>query len=207
MAASLGDLIQLVDRQSYLGQEVLNVYYYRVVSIVGIEGDYLSEMETWFQENLLAPILDVQVDGLTHFERQWRNLSNGADLYIDSESFVGALAVSSTAYTPSFVTASFMLVRETTVTRNGYKRIAGLSDVQVSGNTWTPNPLEIAAIEEALAMDIEVGAVLYAEPVIVKRPMPAVPIATYDYSSVGSAMFRRVGTQNTRKATGFIPPA
>lgn len=199
MAAEFGDLLQLVDNQSYLGQQVLNVYYYRVTAALGIADPYLNLLNDYWEEHVLAPILAVQVDALTHNSREWRNLSNNTDLFSANEVIPGNVSVSDAVSMPSFASLGFLLRRESLVTRNGYKRFAGLPDDAVSGNAWTGSVPDLTAIELALAADLNIGLLSVAEPVIVKRPIAA-PVASFDYSSIGSAQFRGIGTQNSRKA-------
>jgi len=198
VAAVLGDLIQVLDNQVYLEQQVLNVYYYRVTSITGLGADYLSALNDIWEATVLDPILAIQLSSLVHVSRDWRNLSNGIDLFTAVEDIVGEVAFSTAIQTPSYVSAGFMLRRETLETRNGYKRFAGLPDDAIAGNNWTGTGADIEAIETALAADLIGGLITLAEPVIVKRPITP-PVTTYVYSSIGSATFRGLGTQNTRK--------
>lgn len=198
MAASLGDLIQVVDNQEYLEQQVLNVYYYRITAITGLDDTYLPILNDWFETNVLTPVAALQVDGLLHLSREWKNLSNGVDLFVDGSIVPGAQSVSPSLYTPSYVSLGFILRRESLVTRNGYKRIAGISESLISGNTYVGTGDGIPDIEEAFAKDIQLGLVTVAEPIILKRPID-VPVASYEYSSIGSSSFRGLGTQNSRK--------
>lgn len=198
MAAALGDLLQLIDNQVYLGQQILNVYYYRVVSITGLADGYLSAINGYWEEQVLESILQIQASQLEHVSREWKNLSNGIDLFVDGTVIPGESVHSDSALLPSFISAGFILRRESLATRNGYKRFAGLSDTDVDGNEWTGTATQITDIEEALAADLTGGLVSIVEPVIVKRPIDP-PVSSYVYSSVGSASFRGIGTQNTRK--------
>jgi hypothetical protein len=198
VAAALGDLIQITDFQTYLEQQVLNVFYYRITSITGVGGDYLSVIGDWFKDNVISSYIPLQVPRLEHVSRELRNLSNGSDLYTDSEVLPGTNSDPASHDMPSYVSLGFILRRESLVTRNGYKRIAGLSDGQINGNDTDISPSLIASIEDALASDITLGVVTIAEPVIVKRPI-SVPVGEYEYSSIGSAQFRGVGSQNSRK--------
>lgn len=198
MVAALGDLIQLVDRQEYLEQVVLNVYYYRITSLTGLSDPYLPTLNDWWEETVLPPILAVQSGNLGHMAREWRNMTNGTDLFIQSDAIFGDEAGSGNNL-PSYVSWGFMLQRESLVTRNGYKRIAGLVESMVEGNQ--PDSGTVALLDnvaDVLAQDIVVGLATVAEPIIVKRPIVA-PVASYDYSSIGGASFRGLGTQNTRK--------
>lgn len=199
MAAALGDLIQLIDNQTYLGQQVLNVYYYRITALLGLGDGYLSDLNNDWETNILATIRAIQLDGLLHVSREWRNLTNGTDLFADNGVLNGLVGGAATSYTPSFLSAGFMLQRESLATRNGYKRFAGISESNVSGNELVGLTTEVTNISNALPADLNVGAFPVAEPVIVKRPINP-PVASYIYASIGSASFRSVGTQNSRKA-------
>ncbi len=199
MAATLGDLIQCVDNQTYLGQQVLNVYYYRITALLGIEDPYLNLLNDSFNTLVLTPVLDIQNDNLLHVSREWRNMTNGVDLFTDTEVIPGENSASDAALSPSFISAGFLMQRESLVTRNGYKRFAGLDENAISGNTWVGGSTATDAVCAGLAADLTAGLATVAEPVIVKRPIQA-PVESYLYSSIGSASFRGIGTQNTRKA-------
>jgi len=156
-------------------------------------------MNDFWEDNVLPPILELQVNDLTHVSREWRNLSNGIDLFVQADVIPGIPSGGAEAST-SYLSWGFMLVRETLATRNGYKRFAGVPEGFYSGNFANPAIApELEAVEEALALDIMAGIVTLAEPVIVRRPIEP-PVGVYTYSSVGSAQFRGLGTQNTRKA-------
>lgn len=199
MAASLGDLLQVVDKQSYLGQEILNVYMYRVTSITGLVGNYLELIAEWFNDNVVPAITPIQVDVLTHTSIEARNLSNNLDFFELPSGLTGEVAAASDNLAPSFVTVGFQLIRESLATRNGYKRFSGLNDLQIQGNLFIISPADADAIEAALASDIVLSLVTVAEPVIVRRPITPPVAPGYVYSSIGSAIFRGLGTQNTRK--------
>lgn len=194
-----GDLIQCIDNQEYLGQQILNVYYYRITPPLGIVGTFLSELNDAFETTVLTPVRAIQANVLTHVSREWKNLSNGVDLFVDGTVLAGTRGSGGSTLLPSFVSAGFILRRESLVTRNGYKRIAGLVEEDVTGNTWVGDMGDIADIEAGLAADLVYGLATAAEPIIVKRPIVP-PVSSYDYASIGSASFRGIGTQNTRKA-------
>ena len=198
MAAVLGDLLQLVDNQTYLEQQVLNIYYYRVTSITGLGADYLEALNTYWEGLVLDAITPIQMSNLTHVSREWRNLSNGLDFFVENTPVVGELSTDTNQQEPSFLSAGFLLLRESLATRNGYKRFAGLSETDVVGNAWVGGSTRTNALATALASDLQAGLVTIAEPVIVRRPLIP-PVASYTYSSIGAAQFRGIGTQNTRK--------
>lgn len=196
--ADQGNLLQLIDRQTYLGQELINVYYYRVTPALGITGNYLELLNDSWEEIVLPTVVKFQTGRLSHVQREWRNLSNNLDLFIDSTVVTGTATGSTSVDTPSYVSLGFQLNRESLATRNGYKRFGGLPDDGISGNTWTGNPDDISDCEEALGSDLFIGLISSAEPVIVKRPIEP-PVGSYVYASIGSATFRGLGSQNTRK--------
>lgn len=199
MALGSGDLIQCIDFQAYLGQQILNVYYFRASPPLGATEPLLSEMNDDFENKVINQVIKIQSAHLVHTSREWKNLSNGVDLFVDGTNIAGLKAGPVGDLAPSFVSAGFILRRESLVTRNGYKRIAGLVEQDISGNDWVGSAIDIASIESGLAADLVYGLATVAEPVIVKRPIVP-PVASYVYASIGSASFRGVGSQNTRKA-------
>lgn len=199
MAADFGDLIQVTDKQLYLNQELLNVYYYRVVSLTGLIDGYLDLMADWFESDLLPPILDIQNDYLTHVSVDIRNLSNNVDVLERPLGILGTNVATSDTVLPSWVTVNFKLVRESLATRNGSKRYSGLLEGQNSFNAYAIPAPELAALETALAADVYFTAALVMEPVIVRRPIVPPVGTSYTYSSIGAAIYTRYGTQNTRK--------
>lgn len=197
----LGDLIQITDFQRYLGQDVLNVFYYRITSITGLDNTAYEVMADWFEADWVQLVKGLQTPDLVHTSIEIRNMSNGLDFYSLPINVPGIDNTGGAVSSPSYVSLGFKLIRESLATRNGYKRIGGLSDANIAGNTFTfPNGTIRAAIEAFLASDWIEGVVTLAEPVIVKRPI-VVPAGTgYVYASIGAAQYTQLGTQNTRKA-------
>ncbi len=117
MAAQVGDILQLTDEQSYLGQQILNVWYYRV-DVLGSAADY-EDIADAFETNIILPMLQFQNTSLTHTRITIKNLTNELDIYEQPISQVGAVANDPL---PSFMALSFRLVRSTAATRHGRKR-------------------------------------------------------------------------------------
>lgn len=198
MAASNGDLLQFIDHQTYLGEDVLNIYYYRVVAIAGLTGNYLEQLNDEFYDTIVDNVRDFQDAGLVHTTIESRNLTNGIDFFLTSIVSPDGDGLTSGAGMPSAICYTFRLLRESLVTRNGYKRFAGVSESQGAGNAYTPSSGQIAGAIGGLTADLFLGAADVASPVIVKRPIPS-PATVYEFSFVGDADFRGIGTQNTRK--------
>jgi len=197
MAASLGDLIQIKLVQELSLQQVLNIHFYRVTSITGLGGTYTEDLADWYDTNIAQAVAAIQHTSVLFKAIEVRNFTNGIDFFIKSLTYDGDDARGDSL--PPFVSLGFLQRRESLTTRNGYKRFAGVADGGVAGNVYTfPSGGHQAIIEAALAADIVLGLVTVAEPVIVRKPLTP-PVSSYVYSSIGSATFRGLGTQNTRK--------
>ena len=199
MSAGLGDFIRVTDKQILDGQTVLNVFFYRVVSITGITDGYLGSLAAWFDLHVTTAIQGVQHAAINHKEMFLENLTNGVDIYTYVYPGDRKGITTSGDVMPSFVTWGFQLMRENRNTRHGYKRFSGVGEVQVSngqpdiGSTYTDT------LATALALDWTEGVYTFAEPVILRHPI-TVPLVSPVYSSIGSARFKGLGTQNTRKS-------
>jgi hypothetical protein len=199
VAAAFGDLIQIVANQLYLDQRVMNVYYYRVTNALGLADGYLPLFNTAFQAQVLTPVRAVQASLLNYTSLVYRNVSNGVDILEQPVSLAGTVATTAAQAMPSFVSMSWLLRRESLLTRNGFKRFAGINDGTVDGNTTTISSTILNAVSAGLAADLMAGIAVLGEPVIVRHPI-TIPAGTgYVYASIGSAEFREVTTQNTRK--------
>jgi len=201
VASILGDLWQIIDKQLYLEQQVLNVYYYRVTNISGVNDDGYALALDWFEDNVVDIVRPIQVDSLNHYELEIRNLSNGLDIHTKAIDLDGTRTAGSPTPMPSYVSAGFKLIRESLVTRNGYKRIAGISESDTTGNIFALAGSALTdAIEAAFSADMVIGLITIAEPVIVSHPIGTPPVTSYTYSSIGDAAVKAtLGSQNTRK--------
>lgn len=198
MAAVTGDLLQIVDTQRYLGETVLNVYYYRVTAVAGIFDAGYTDVLNDFKSRVVDPVRQIQMASLAHTQLELRNLSNGIDIATVTLTTDNLGVLTGANEMPSYVTLGFKLVRESLVTRNGYKRISGLNEGFTAGNTNAYPPALTDAIAAGMADELSVALAPVATPIIVKRPIPA-PGTPYEFSFVGSVVVTGLGTQNTRK--------
>lgn len=199
--AAEGDLIQINDFQTYLGQELLNTYYYRLTLGGSTLANPYSTMASSFANDVISPLVGMQSALVEHTVLELRNLSNGIDIYSVPIGFTGAVSASIATTLPSYVALNIKLVRESLATRNGSKRIGGLAETSVSGNAFNfASPLIKNNILTALAADLVDGPVAIAAPVIVKRPIASPAGLGYVFANIGSATTNEiVTTQNTRK--------
>lgn len=198
MAAALGDIIRITDRQTLLGQQVLNVYFYRVQSLTGITGDYLDLFASTFQDVVLDDVKNIQHVELQHVGLFLENITNGVDIAEYTDGFPQGGMIDGGDVMPPFVSFGFQLLRESRTTRNGYKRFGGVPEDSVTDGVYTGAGGDITAVEEALGQDFQSGLVTFAAPVILKHPIE-VPLVDGVYNDISAGLFRGIGSQNTRK--------
>ena len=199
MGIAFGDLLQITDKQEYLGEQMLNVYYYRYFSAPILDNSGYEPLVDQFVSFIIGSNVYVQVPRVEHLTVEIRNLSNGVDFFEKPVNQFGIFVGDEDEDLPSYVSLGWQLNRDSLVTRNGFKRLGGISDLVVDGNDYVGSMTPIGAISDNFAYQLKIGLIDVAAPVIPKRPLN-VPMGTdYVYSSVTSATFKGVGTQNTRK--------
>lgn len=204
MAIQTSDIIQITDVQSFLGQLILNVYHYRVVSFD--EGTDYSDFAQQFELLVAGVVADVQSASVNHNMVIVKNLTNGIDIWEEPADIDGATTGGDDL--PSFVALSFRLVRSSGLTRHGAKRIGGLDEGTIAGNGISSSFAdEVAAIEAALGSPLMregTMADFVLQPVIVGRfPEGHANAGQFDLSKVNdvsAAQFIRVSSQTTRRA-------
>lgn len=205
MALAVNNIVQITDVQTYLGQTMLNVYFYRVTALEPA-ADY-SDLAEAFDNVVRSKVKAIQSTSVVHPFIQVKNLSNGIDIHDQIDSQNGMLASGDDL--ASFYALGFRLVRTNATTRHGSKRIGGIGEAVTYGNDIIAAYLdEAAALATALASPIvREGTVdhdLSAQPVIVGRypqgHAQAGELNLAVINPVQSAQFIRVTTQTTRRA-------
>lgn len=192
-----GNIIRVLDKQTYLGEQVLNVYFYRVVPAGTIT--IWDPIVDYFVDEVVPAVCGIQHAALTHTELFFENLTNGLDILSVPLTTGNVGLVSSGDASPPFVSYGFQLLRESRATRHGYKRIAGVPEVNISSGEVVSGAMPyVNAVADVLPADILIGLLPGFEPVIVKHPI-SVPLTDPVYASIGGCNFRGIGTQNTRK--------
>lgn len=204
MAISVGDILMISDVQTYLEQQMLNVYFYRVLS-ADVDAD-LENVAQAFELQVATEVAVVQHEGVSHPWIIVRNLTDGISIWEEPTTIIGTNAGGSAE--PSFTALGFRLNRSTAATRHGSKRIGGVPDSVIVGNgvaSGTVTTLNDIATAMASNISIDAGAGVdfEAEPVIVGRvPIGQPNAGQLDLTTinpVASAQFVRPTTQNTRK--------
>jgi hypothetical protein len=198
VAASGGDIIRITDIQSFLGQTLLNVYFYQL----NLEGvfltGYLADIALHFTEAVVTPVSGVQDVTLSHTSLFLENLSNGVDILTYTTDFPIDGTIPGADVFPPYVSLGFQLIREERTTRNGYKRIGGISESSVTAGVIDLPSSLIEDVQNGMKADIVSGLATLCNPVIVRHPI-TIPLVSPVFSHVGDCLFKSVGTQNTRK--------
>lgn len=205
MTIYVGEVIQITDVQTYLGQILNNVYYY-VVQATEVAAT-LEDVVNDFQTFVVDELVNAQSTSLVHTRLIGKDLSGGVDIFEKPINVLGIWAGGDND--ASFAALGIRLVRATAITRHGSKRIGGLKDAASIGNSLAASYETIVEdICTALAAPlISVGTVDHdytADPVIVGRvhePDPdAGDLDLGILNPVTSAQFISITTQTTRKA-------
>lgn len=203
MAISVGDILQITVVQTYLSQVMNNIFYYEVESVTGTP-TYV-EVVGGFALDVLNSMNAIQSSAVANSRVIIKNLTNGLDIFEVPNTATGDRAGSGN---PSFTSWGFRLIRSTGLTRHGSKRVGGVLEEDVSGNS--PAAGIVSALSEfagfcasPIAVDGAAGDTTI-NPVIVGRFPTGDPNAgELDLSKINpisDAQFIRVTTQNTRKA-------
>lgn len=200
MAIVAGDVLQLTEKQRQAGQPILNVYFYEVVLNTDDHG-YEDVAPAFVNDLWTMQRKSSTSSSLTYETLEIRNMTNGIDMF---EFEVGEAGTATTTEAlPPYATVTIKLVRSTLVTRNGYKRYAGIVEgsqtnglLTSSGQTAWQTIATNLATPQAYTFS---GDAFEMNPVIVKT----LPNGDRDFSilnPIGSAVaLTRLGTQNTRK--------
>lgn len=122
-----GDIIELVHEQSYLGQQVNNVYYFEAA----VQDASMEALATWFEDNVVPAVKAIQNDLLNHLNLRLRNLFNDDETLEEVLTGSGAL-LSSDVELPSFFALELRLDHETGTLRPGFKRWGGINEGSVT---------------------------------------------------------------------------
>lgn len=195
----LGDVIQMLFEQEYLGQVIRNVFGY-VVSVA----DETATMDEIADQAILDIgniYLNVQVPEVSAVQITVNNLDDETEFIEKDWTGVGGNAPAGPAL-PSYVAGGFKLLRADTDTRNGSKRITGIGEDTVEDNNWTTfESAGVIAVEEAFenALLVSPGTMELLPVIIGRDPITGQP-DTGRISPVSEAQAQAfITTQNSRK--------
>ena len=202
MPVQTGDYVVIRDYQTLFQQQVLNTYTLRIASFTGAS-TYQNMLEA-FEQTVVAAVTPLQVPDLVHTRLEVDNLTNGLEFAAVDISVPGTSTP--TDPSPPMVAVSIRMTRATKITRNGYKRYAGLHEGQYSEGVLNAGALTPWQANVANLIGAPFGytsGTIYSfgfEPVIIGRDTAT---GAYDLSRVnevtGAVVQPNVTTQNTRK--------
>jgi hypothetical protein len=195
-------ILEFVDRQSWLGQEVINRYWYRIDNLS--EPD-LATAHVAFENGVIGPIVNFQNEGLVHVDLTIINHSNPASFGLFTTDINGVLVSSDNL--PPFAALGVRLLRTSRELRNGHKRIAGMQENGQIDGIWTSSFLTVVSTNAGAFTQNLIESIRTYVPVIVRnRPtlndlsIDPNDATTWKYVTIGGVAIKNaVTTQNSRK--------
>lgn len=120
---SIGDVYEVVDHMLMEGQEVLNVYFYRLDTPV--VGNAAEMAVASYIGQVLPDVIAIQQNDVVHMEVSARNLFNESETWSELISEPGDGADDTL---PIFNAVGYRLVGSNSAVRDGQKRYAGISE-------------------------------------------------------------------------------
>lgn len=204
----IGDIVRVTANQSYLGQLTQNVFFFIMTALpTPIDGQ--TDYQTLLQEFNAGWGITTrlyQSNSCTHTYYRIDNLTNGVDFAELPLNVAGSLTGPGA---PSFMAINFILRRATGETRNGSKRMGGLTEDQFDANSVTLSGPIRSALEDAFglslldsttddvtAIQIIVGRESYIDPEDGKKKYR---LDLDRYTLVAGATLTAISTQRSRK--------
>ena len=135
MALSIGDIIRITLCQKLEDQTVCNVFAYVVDVLVGVV--LQDDVQLAFRQVVVPDINVIQSTAIDNERVVTENLTNGIDF---TDNLVGGQGLQAQPALSTFEAMSFKYNRQTKITRNGFKRFAGVS----AALQTDPNNLDIS---------------------------------------------------------------
>jgi len=201
-----GDIVRVVvnAHATANGAPIINVFWYEVSELTGVIStpDDLKQAAGDAFITVVTPMSAIQPSAIVYDNAVLDNMTN----LIDTATYIPSIPVTGTNGTvaePTGMALSFKLVRTNRTTRNGSKRVGGITSGYVSNTTGSSlvGLPAIVAIEDAFSEPFDVvvggGNSCVFNPVIVRRTTTGTPITVFQ--PVSACVYRGVGSQNTRK--------
>lgn len=202
MALAVGDIVQIIDKQVLATEDIMNVYFYEVTDIG--TGMTLQDMTDGFEYLLINEMASQQSTDLTHTEVTGFNLTNGLDIASTVTGISGGAGGSGLA--TNLLAIGIKLNRSTALTRNGSKRIGGVTEADVTGNILAVGVQAFwQGVADRMAIEYDVmpdglATVGHAIPVIVGRTAGALDLAKIN-PILSATLNTRLTTQVSRKVS------
>lgn len=194
-------IVRLILQQEYRGlsDDSLNVFHYNdFVDEIGLPG--LEGLIDSFIADVLPHIHGVQSNDLE--DRSIKAEVVGGTLFTIRTAGLGT-GVIGIIGEPLFVCTSYLMVRASSLTRNGYKRFAGVPRGYASESGFVRQGTygdAMDACAAALTLPLEASTGVFYSPVIYGRPQEDPPLPERVNAVVNCLARDYVTTQNTRKS-------
>lgn len=206
MALLAGDIVQLSMNGTLFGETCSNVFFYECLQNAGVAT--LGHVCALFGIDIGDTWLPLVSEDYDLVDIRADNLTNLLDFYVYGITGSGGTISPSAS---SAVAGSLALQVETRLTRPGSKRMAGIPEVDIAANIWTPDGTDIGVLLTALSAELDLNDLgspvdCQLQPVIVGRfPIEHEDAGKIDVSRfqpVVSADFRSLITTQTSRRAG-----
>lgn len=195
-----GDLWQVRVKGTYISVPVNNIYWYEETGNTTI--NTASRIAEYFDGTILTGIAAIQHAQMVYSNIIVTNWTTGEEQVDRPTTVVGHATLLSDPM-PSYVTFSYKFPKSVPKYSSGGKRLAGVSEIYVNGNTETISAQDLIDVRTALMASINYQGV-FARPVVLVRQIDGVPQNTemgdapFITWAITDAIFRGVSTQRTR---------
>ncbi len=197
---AVNDIYVVKQFGQYLGQQCLNTYFYRQVTVLG-DTDAFGLWEA-MDSAILSELVGCVVTGYTVDQVEVYQILSPTDYYTGTPSnSVGLRSAVASSLAPSSQAFSYRSNRAGAGTRRSYKRYSGMVDTDADGNGLAVAFTSLAPVtnlQAALGAVISAGAQSTYEPVQVAASWVAGLLVTVNFT-IASWDAATLTTQTSRK--------
>lgn len=165
---ALFDVYKVTDIQNWLGQLMLNVYFYQIQSAVS--APVAVDVANAIIGQLIPTIKHIQTAGLVHSLVKTENLFDPSDVDEQVISIAGSSGGSGGAQ-PAFGAVGFRISSSNGALRSAAKRYAGLTENEVTDGVITDSGYiaSLVDVQDVLTETLDEGIIPTYVPVVVGR--------------------------------------
>lgn len=193
---AIGDVVELTLHGTVLGQTNLNVFAYEQTAGVGSDG--AGGLAAAFEDTIIPAMQAVVTENTGYQSISWVSLNGTFQ--------EGNLALATTIGSrpapslPPYAAWAFRLLRTTSESRGGYKRVAGISETDQDNGVYAGTIItQLNALATAFALQLTTTGGNEWTPVIASFILNGVPRTTPVFNPISGAIYQRISTQNSRK--------
>lgn len=188
MALVEGDIVMITMNGTLFGERCSNVWFYECTDNTGNAN--LLQVAQEFRALVWQAWIDLTSEDYKRVNVKIDNLTNGldfADLPVAGDGLVLSPACSSA------VAGGFTLSVSTRLTRPGSKRMAGIPEVTVADNLWTPEQADMNILTSAMLNELDLdnlnpAVACMMNPIVVGR----FPITHEDAGKIDISRFQSI---------------